>query len=146
MSQLTPSQILALINSEIVPNGIQGITGQELNVILVQIVGLFQNPLLPSRIVTTSTLLNVAAATDYRIGFQRSVALQPFSIQLDPASAVSQEYVFQDLTGNFNSFPATVLPPAGHNITGRPSIQLQEDYGTGRFVYFGNNVWSVELA
>ena len=97
-----------------------------------------------SRIVTTSSAS--ISTSDYRVGFLRSTGLAAFTVQL-PTSSVSQEFVLQDLSGNFNAYPVTVLPSAGTTFSAnRTSYVMNENNQTTRFAFYGQNVWGVESA
>ena len=99
----------------------------------------------PSRIVTASVATSLLTS-DYRVGFLRSVGLAAFTAQL-PTANVSQEFILQDLSGNFNVYPVTVLPPAGTTFSAnRASYVMNENNQTTRFAFYGQNVWGVESA
>lgn len=142
---MTPAQIVALINSQIVSNGMSGITGPILNAILVAICNLFVSNAPPYRIVSAS--INFAlTASDFRIGLLRTLNLAQTQVQLISITP-GNEVVIQDLSGNFNAYPVTVLPPAGMSFAGgRASYVMSEDNQTARFAFYGQNVWGVEPA
>lgn len=71
----------------------------------------------PTRIVTVSTALTIVAA-DYAVGLARIAAPAATAASLPSAAQVGQEFVVEDLVGNFFAFPVTVTPPAGDNIAG----------------------------
>lgn len=142
---MTPAQILALIASTIVTNGIGGITAANLAPILNAIVNLFTTTSPAARIYSASTTLTIAV-TDFRIGLQRLINLNAMNAQLPLAAAIGQEFVLQDLAGNFSQYPVTVLPPAGMTIVGRASYVMNEDNQTSRFAFYGANLWGVEPA
>jgi hypothetical protein len=142
---MTPAQILALIASTIVTNGVGGITAANLAPILDAIVNLFTTTSPAARLVSASTTLTIAVA-DFRIGFQRTVNLAAFNAQLPSGASIGQEFVLQDLVGNLSQYPVTVLPPAGMSIVGRASYVMNEDNQTSRFAYYGANIWGVEPA
>ena len=139
---MTPTQILALINQYIISNGAGLITGPVLNNILTQIVNLFitQNTA-TSRIIATSSTLTVLTSDQY-IGLQRNFSLAAMNIDLPNASA-GQAFTITDLVGNLNSYPATVIPPAGQNITGRANFVMNEDFQSATFRYYGANIWGL---
>lgn len=142
---MTPTQIIALINQYIVSNGVGGITGPILNQILVDIVNLFTSSAPAYRIVSVSTALTMLA-TDFRIGFLRTLNLAPTAVQLI-AITPGNEVVIQDLAGNFSAYPITVSPPAGMTFAGgRTTYIMNEDNQTARFAYYGSNIWGVEPA
>ena len=142
---MTPAQILALIASTIVTNGIGGITAANLAPILNAIVNLFTTTSPAARIYSASTTLTIAV-TDFRVGLQRLINLNAMNAQLPLAAAIGQEFVLQDLAGNFSQYPVTVLPPAGMTIVGRASYVMNEDNQTSRFAFYGANLWGVEPA
>ena len=142
---MTPAQILALIASTIVTNGVGAITAANLAPILNAIVNLFTTTSPASRIYSASTTLAIAV-TDFRIGLQRLVNLNAMTAQLPLSAAIGQEFVLQDLAGNFSQYPVTVLPPAGMTIVGRASYVMNEDNQTSRFAFYGANIWGVEPA
>ena len=142
---MTPAQILALIASTIVTNGIGGITAANLAPILNAIVNLFTTTSPAARIYSASTTLTIAV-TDFRVGLQRTINLNAMNAQLPLAAAIGQEFVLQDLAGNFSQYPVTVLPPAGMTIVGRASYVMNEDNQTSRFAFYGANLWGVEPA
>lgn len=140
---MTPSAILALIAAQITSNGVGGITGPILNNILTQIVNLFATSTPAAQIVTSSatlTLLN----TNFRVGLQRNINVSAMNVLLPSSAGIGQEFVIQDLTGNFQAFPATVAPPGGHTIAGLGSYTMNVNRQTKRFAYYGSNVWGVE--
>lgn len=143
---MTPTQILALINAQIISNGMGAVTGPILGNILRLIVGLFTTPSTPARIVSISALVTVSAQSDFRIGFQRTLNLAPLNAQLPFDANVGQEFVLQDLVGNMSQFPVTVVPPVGMTIVGRMNYVMNEDNQTSRFAYYGSNIWGVEPA
>lgn len=140
---MNAAQVIALINQYITSNGIGAITGPILNQVLQAIVNLFTATYPPAQTVTTSTLFTFTLSM-FRVGFQRTLNVAAFNVQLPAGALVGQEFVIQDLQGNFQSYPVTVLPPAGQTITGRPSYTISEDFGTARFTYYGSSLWGVE--
>ena len=144
---MTPAQILALIASTIVTNGVGAITAANLAPILNAIVNLFTTTSPAARIYSVSTTLTIAL-TDFRIGLQRTINLAAFNAQLPTPGPtnIGQEWVIQDLSGNLSGYPVTVLPPAGMTIVGRASYVMNEDNQTSRFAFYGANLWGVEPA
>lgn len=142
---MTPTAIIAQINQFIVSNGVGGITGPILNQILVAICNLFVANAPAYRIVSTSTNFTLLAS-DFRIGLLRTLSLATTQIQLI-SIAPGSEIVIQDLAGNFNAYPVTLLPPAGMTFSGgRTSYVMNQDNQTGRFAFYGQNIWGVEPA
>lgn len=95
-----------------------------------------------ARVVTVSTTLDILL-TDYAIGLARAASPAAMNAQLPTGPQVGQEFVVEDLTGNFNGFPVTVLPPAGMTIAGNPSQVCNINRGSWTFRYYGSNLWSV---
>jgi len=96
----------------------------------------------PSRIVAASAVLNIGTA-DYAIGLNRVAGLAAMVANLPGAAQVNQEFVLEDLAGNFNAFPVTVTPPVGHSIAGEATWLMNVDRGSNKFRYYGSNIWSV---
>lgn len=142
---MTPTQILALINQYIVSNGVGQITGPILNEILTAIVNLFSTAAPAYRTISLSTNTTLLT-TDYRVGFLRTLNLATTQVQLVTITP-GNEFVIQDLAGNFSTYPVTVLPPAGMQFAGgRTTYVMNEDNQTARFAYYGQNLWGVEPA
>ena len=142
---MTPAQIIAIINAQIVSNGIGGITGPVLNSILVAICNLFTSAPSASRIVSASTAFTTLA-TDVRIGFLRTLSLAPTAVQLY-AYPTGSEIILQDLAGNFSTYPVTLSAPAGQTFSGgRTTYVMNEDNQTARFYFYGSNILGVEPA
>lgn len=97
-----------------------------------------------ARIVTASTTLNIAL-TDYAIGLSRTVAPAAMAANLPAVTDanIGEEWVIEDLAGNFSGSPITVTPPAG-TIAGRPNFILNEDRQSATFRYYGSALWSVK--
>ncbi len=143
---MTPAQVLAIINAMITSNGVGAITGPVLNDVLTLIIGLFTTAPAMARTVSASTPATIAL-TDGRVGFLRSTGLAATTAQLPAGAAVDQEFVVQDLSGNFFNFPITVLAPAGQTLAGgRSQYVMNENNQTARFAYYGSNVWGVEVS
>lgn len=96
----------------------------------------------PSRIVTVSTALTVLT-TDYAIGLNRTAAPAATAAALPNGAVAGDEYVIDDLAGNFNAFPVTVSPPAGHTIAGLATWVCNVDRSSNGFRFYGSNIWSV---
>jgi len=103
----------------------------------------------PARVVTVSTALVIATA-DYAVGLARVAAPAATAASLPAGAANGQEFVIEDLVGNFNAntgFPVTVTPPAGDNIVGRANYVCNVDRGSWTFrkyVQGGSSTWSVK--
>jgi len=99
----------------------------------------------PARIVSSSAVLNLSTA-DYAVGLQRTVAVAAMVINLPAGASNGQEFVIDDLVGNLNEqtgFPATVTPPAGHNIANEATFVMAADRMTAKFRFYSPNSWSV---
>lgn len=99
----------------------------------------------PARIVTVSTAL-VFAPADYAIGLLRTASPAATAASLPSTAQNGQEFVLDDLKGNFFGFPVTVSVPAGDNILGEPSFVCAVDGGSWifrKYVNGGSSVWSV---
>lgn len=143
---MTPAQILALINMQIISNGVGQITGPILNNILVQIVNLFTTVVPASRVVNSSSALAVLL-TDNRIGINRTTSLSAMTTALPSGATPGQEFILADLSGNMNAYPNVVSAPAGTTFSGgRTTYTMNENNQTVRFAYYGQNLWGVEAA
>jgi hypothetical protein len=82
---------------------------------------------------------------DYHVGLARTAA--PAAIQgalpLLGNNAIGQEFVVEDLIGNFFAFPVTIVPQAGQTIAGLAKKVLNQDGQSAKFTWYGNNLWSV---
>jgi hypothetical protein len=98
----------------------------------------------PAVVITTSANFTIMAA-QYHIGLARTAAPAATQITLPTlgAGAVGQEFVIEDLVGNFNAFNVTVVPPAGNTIAGLASTVLNRDGQSAKFTWYGDNLWSV---
>jgi hypothetical protein len=94
-----------------------------------------------ARIVTLSGAFTMTTA-DKSIGFNRTSGVATSSGTL-PASAIGQEYNFEDLAGNFNAFPVTVTYPGGQTgPEGAATQVLNINKQCAHFRYYGSNIWS----
>jgi hypothetical protein len=96
----------------------------------------------PAREVTASVALNLTTA-DYAVGLARTAAPAAMVVNLPAGAQVGQEFVIDDLTGNFNAFPVTVTPPGGDSIAGEATWVCNLDRGSWKFRRYPNNLWSV---
>jgi hypothetical protein len=96
----------------------------------------------PARLVTTSAVLNLSTA-DYRIGLQRTVGVAAMVANLPAGAQNGQEFVIEDVVGNLNAAPATVTPPAGHNIAGEATWLMNVDRSSKKFTFYTPTTWSV---
>lgn len=95
----------------------------------------------PTRIVAVSTPLAITGA-DSLVGLARVAAPAPTAISL-PLVATGRSFTVEDLVGNLNAFPATITPPAGHNIAGLANWLMNIDRKSYTFSFYGSNTWSV---
>lgn len=97
----------------------------------------------PARIVVSSAPLNVLLS-DYRIGLNRSAGVAAMNILLPAVTNanIGQEWVIEDLKGNLQGAPATVIPPVG-TITDAANYVMTENKQSATFAYYGTNLWSV---
>lgn len=99
----------------------------------------------PARIVAISTPL-VFSTADYAVGLARVAAPAATAGSL-PAATNGQEFVLEDLVGNFNQFPVTMSLPAGDTIYGQATYTCNVDEGSytfRRYVSGGTAIWSVK--
>lgn len=94
------------------------------------------------RIVTSSATLNMLA-TDYAIGLNRTAGVAAMVANLPGTPAVNQEFLLQDLQGNFNANPVTLTPPGGHNIAGLATYPLSVNRGSWFVHYYGSSTWGI---
>jgi hypothetical protein len=75
------------------------------------------------RTITTSTLQTLTAI-DYRLWFARSIAPAATTMQVatNPALTDGQEWILEDIQGNFQQYPLTFQAPAGHTIVNGETI------------------------
>jgi hypothetical protein len=106
----------------------------------------FGGTLRPAAIVTLSSTLIMTAA-QYRIGFNRTASVTATTVELPPNGTVQpgQEFVIEDLAGNFFNFPVTLVPSAG-TIAGEPQAVLNKDGMSATLAYYGNNLWSIKAS
>lgn len=98
----------------------------------------------PATVITASANINITAA-EYHIGFARTAAPAALTATLPQLTdeQAGQEFVLEDLVGNFNAFPVTVEPQAGQTISGLAQKILNQDGQSAKFTWYGNNLWSV---
>ena len=85
-------------------------------------------------------------AAQYRIGFNRERSpVSATSVELPPNGTLQagQEFVIEDLAGNFFNFPVTLVPSAG-TISGEPEAVLNKDGQSATVAYYGSNLWSIK--
>lgn len=98
----------------------------------------------PAIVITASNNFAIDAS-QYHIGIARSIAPAAINGQLPTLTAdqIGQEFVVEDLLGNFNAYPVTIVPPVGQSIAGRAQWVLNRDCQSAKFTWYGNNLWSV---
>jgi hypothetical protein len=96
-----------------------------------------------TRIVTASGVF-VTNVGDGAVGLNRSASLSTSSTTL-PSPSIGKTYVYEDLAGNFNAFPVTIIAPGGHLISGLASVALNVNHQAASFRYYGSSVWGVRL-
>jgi hypothetical protein len=106
----------------------------------------FGGTLRPAAIVTLSSTLIMTAA-QYRIGFNRTLSVSATSVDLPPNGTVQagQEFVIEDLAGNFFNFPVTLVPSAG-TIGGKAEAVLNQNGQSATVAYYGSNLWSIKTS
>jgi hypothetical protein len=104
----------------------------------------FGGTLRPAAIVTLSSGLVMTAAM-YRVGFNRTASVTATAVNLPPNGTVQagQEFVIEDLAGNFDGFPVTLVPSAG-TIGGEPQWVLNKPGQSATIGYYGSNLWSIK--
>jgi hypothetical protein len=109
----------------------------------------FGGTLRPGQIVTLSSQLVMTSAM-YRIGFNRTAALTQTTVLLPPngtlpSSGQVQEFVIEDLAGNFGQFPITLIPSAG-TIGGKAEAVLNKNGQSATVAYYGSNLWGIKAS
>lgn len=100
----------------------------------------------PTRIVTSSTsfqLLN----TDGAVGLNRTTSVAAMDITMPVSPTNGQVIEIDDLVGNFNAYPVTMIPNSGQSIAGLPgNAVLNIDGSSWAFKFYstGTNagIWS----
>lgn len=103
----------------------------------------------PTRIVTSSSTLNLSCTTDSAIGLLRTAGLSAMTINLAATGTLSvgQAFEIADLSSapnGFDSFNVTVTPPGGHTIAGLATFVMNIARQSSRFRYFGSSTWSLD--
>lgn len=98
----------------------------------------------PARIIKSLAPV-MLADHDCAIGFDRSAASR---VTLPPHPANGKVIEIDDLVGNFNSYPVTMIPNSGQNIAGLPGNAVLNQNGVSwsfRFFATGRDVgiWSI---
>lgn len=96
----------------------------------------------PSVIITSSATLGLTL-TNYAIGLNRTAALAAMTINLPTPTTAGWECRVDDLAGNCQRYPATLVPPAGHTIAGEPSWTINVNRGSANPFYYGSNIWGI---
>lgn len=104
----------------------------------------FGGTLRPGQIVTISSGFTMTAEM-YRVGFNRTASVTATSCPLPPNGTVlpNQEFVIEDLAGNFDQFPVTLIPSAG-TIGGQAQWVLNKPGQSATVAYYGSNLWSIK--
>lgn len=97
----------------------------------------------PAAVIAASANVNIAV-NQYALGFARVAGIAALNAQLPGAAQVGQEFVIEDLIGNFNAFPVTVLPPGGDTIASAANWICNRDKGSWTFRKYANNFWGVK--
>ncbi|WP_072824772.1 hypothetical protein [Bradyrhizobium erythrophlei] len=95
-----------------------------------------------ARIVTSSEDLQITKA-DHTIGLKREVNPHKTVLTLPPDAEPDQEFIIDDLVGNFRTISVTVRAPGGHMILNRRTLWVLDSNHVA-FRYFGEKLWSVE--
>lgn len=84
-------------------------------------------------------------ASHYRIGFKRLSSPAPTIVLLPVNSTVQvgQEFVIEDLVGNFFDFNVTLIPSAG-TIAGQSERVLNKNGQSATLAYYGSDTWSIK--
>jgi hypothetical protein len=100
----------------------------------------------PAQIVTLSSALVMTTAM-YRIGFNRTASLSATAVSLPANGGVTpgQEFVIEDLAGNFQAFPITLTPSAG-TIGGKAEFVLNKNGQSATIGYYGSNLWGIKAS
>jgi hypothetical protein len=77
----------------------------------------------PARVVTSSASFTLGNF-DGAVGLARVSSLAPTSITMPVSPTNGQKIYIEDLIGNFNSYPVTMIPNSGQNIAGLPANAL----------------------
>jgi hypothetical protein len=98
----------------------------------------------PNRTVTASGAFNTTTAdANGSIGLNRTSGVGASSTVLPSNASAGQTYEYQDLVGNFQQFPLTVLAPGGQTIAGLNETICNVNRMTVTFTYYGSNLWGV---
>jgi hypothetical protein len=97
-----------------------------------------------ARVVTSSDDLQLTKS-DHTIGLKRTVKPHKTVVMLPSDAEPDQEFVIDDLAGNFYRVPVTVLAPDGHTfLNNKRAFGLVIDWGHTAFRYFGDKTWGAE--
>jgi hypothetical protein len=104
----------------------------------------FGGTLRPAVPITLSST-HAMAASDYAIGFNRTLSVSATTVNLPPNGTVQpgQEFVIEDLAGNFDTFPITLVPSAG-TIGGQAQWVLNTPGQSATVRYYGSNLWGIK--
>ena len=111
---------------------------------IVSVTAAAADPVKSARIVTSSEDLQITKS-DHAIGLKRTIKPHKTIVMLPADADPDQEFVIDDLEGNFNHVPVTVLTPDGHTfLKNKREYGLPIDWGHFAFRYFGDKTWSAE--
>lgn len=101
----------------------------------------------PSHVQTTNATYNFNCATDYSLGLNRgSPTAMTVNLAASGTLILNQVFEIEDLSGNLDLGPVTVVPPSG-TIAGRANFVMNQQAQSCRFKYYGGSgssaLWSV---
>lgn len=82
------------------------------------------------------------SSSDFAIGLRRTVKPHATVVRLPADAKPGQEFAIDDLAGNFNKFPVTIVAPAGHSFRDSHEFVLNEDGQSATVRYYGAKRWS----
>lgn len=100
----------------------------------------------PARIVTSSASFTLSNL-DGGIGLERTAGLAAMNITMPVSPSNGQVIQIDDLVGNFNAYPVTMIPNSGQSIAGLPGnavLNVDGDSWRLKFYSTGTNtgIWS----
>lgn len=97
----------------------------------------------PARIQTASGAFTINQLTDYAIGFNRTTSLAASSGTLPNNPSQGQVFCFEDLAGNAQQYPISLIPAVGFSIANLPGdLVINDNRGWAQLRYYGSNIWS----
>lgn len=91
----------------------------------------------PTRVITTSGVFEMEL-TDAAVGLARTSSPAASNTTLPATTNDGQEYAIEDLVGNFNAYPVTVLAPSDYTIAGEGQVVLNVDRQCTYFRYYSD--------